>query len=50
MAGSETWYEVAPGLNADLKQHVTRKVPMRSKPELKPAAISHMHRLAKSSA
>jgi transposase len=38
------------GLNADLKQHVTRKAPMRSKPQLKQAAISHMRRLAKSPA
>jgi transposase len=38
------------GLNADLKQHVTRKAPMRSKQQLKQAAISHMRRLAKSSA
>src|SRR3954454_2309975 len=34
------------GLNADLKQNVTRKAPMRSKQ----AAISHMHRLSKSPA
>ena len=38
------------GLNADLKQHITRKAPMRSKPALKQAAISHMRRLAKSPA
>jgi transposase len=38
------------GLNADLKQHVTRKAPMRSKQQLKQAAISHMRRLAKSPA
>ena len=35
-------------MNADLKQHVTRKAPMRSKQQLKQAAISHMRRLAKS--
>jgi transposase len=38
------------GLNADLKQNVMRKAPMRSKPQLKQAAISHMRRLAKSPA
>ena len=38
------------GLNADLKQAVTRKAPLRSKPALKQAAISHMHRLSKSPA
>jgi transposase len=38
------------GLNADLKQNVTRKAPMRSKSQLKQAAISHMRRLAKSPA
>ena len=38
------------GLNADLKQNVRRKAPMRSKPQLKQAAISHMRRLAKSPA
>jgi transposase len=38
------------GLNADLKQHITRKAPMRSKQQLKQAAISHMRRLAKSPA
>jgi transposase len=38
------------GLNADLKQNVIRKAPMRSKPQLKQAAISHMPRLAKSPA
>src|SRR5262249_14795843 len=32
------------GLNADLKQNVMRKAPMRSKPPLKPATISHMRR------
>ena len=37
-------------LNADLKQHVTRKALMRSKQQLKQAAISHMRRLAKSPA
>ncbi|MBQ0819068.1 IS630 family transposase, partial [Microvirga sp. HBU67558] len=35
------------GLNADLKQAVTRKPPARSKPELKRTVISHMRRLAK---
>ena len=38
------------GLNADLKQTITRKAPMRSKPQLKQAAISHMRRLANSPA
>ena len=38
------------GLNADLKQHITRKAPLRSKQALKQAAISHMHRLSKSPA
>src|SRR3954467_8557695 len=38
------------GLNADLKQPVTRKAPLRSKQALKQAAVSHMHRLSKSSA
>jgi transposase len=38
------------GLNADLKQHVTRKAPLRSKHALKQAAISHMRRLSKSPA
>jgi hypothetical protein len=35
------------GLNADLKHAVTRKPPVRGKPELKRAVISHMRRLAK---
>jgi transposase len=35
------------GLNADLKQTVTRKAPARSKQQLKRAAISHMRRLSK---
>src|SRR5215210_6931477 len=35
------------GLNADLKQAVTRKPPARSKHELKRSVISHMRRLAK---
>jgi transposase len=35
------------GLNADLKQAVTRKPPARSKHELKCAVISHMRRLTK---
>ena len=38
------------GLNADLKQNVLRKAPMRSKQQLKQAAIRHMRRLAKSPA
>jgi len=38
------------GLNADLKQNVMRKAPMRSKQALKQATISHMRRLAKSPA
>ena len=38
------------GLNADLKQNVLRKAPMRSKQQLKQAVISHMRRLAKSPA
>ncbi len=35
------------GLNADLKQVVTRKAPARSKRQLKQAALSHMRKLAK---
>jgi transposase len=35
------------GLNADLKQTVTRKPPARSKHELKRTVISHMRRLTK---
>jgi transposase len=35
------------GVHADLKQTVTRKVPARSKPQLKRAVISHMRKLAK---
>ena len=35
------------GLNADLKQAVTRKPPARSKHELKRPVISHMRRLTK---
>ena len=35
------------GVNADLKQAVPRKAPARSKPQLKRAAISHMHSLSK---
>jgi transposase len=35
------------GLNADLKQAVTRKPPARSKHELKRTVISHMRRLTK---
>src|SRR3954469_16155349 len=38
------------GLNADLKQNVTRKAPLRSKQALKQAAVSHMRRLSKSPA
>src|SRR3569833_1107287 len=38
------------GLNADLKQNVTRRAPLRSKQALKQAAVSHMHRLSKSPA
>src|SRR5215217_2905140 len=38
------------GLNADLKQNITRKAPIRSKQQLKQAAISYMRRLAKSPA
>jgi hypothetical protein len=38
------------GVNADLKQVVTRKAPARSKPQLKQAAISHMRGLSKSPA
>ena len=35
------------GLNADLKQAVTRKAPARSKPQLRQAAINHMRKLSK---
>jgi transposase len=38
------------GLNADLKQVVTRKVPARRKQQLKRATIGHMHRLSESPA
>ena len=38
------------GLNADLKQAVTRRAPTRSHAQLKRATISHMRRLAKSPA
>lgn len=38
------------GLNADLKQAVTRKAPARSKPQLKRAVIGHMRKLSKSPA
>ncbi len=38
------------GLNADLKQVVTRKAPARSKQQLKRAAISHLRRLSRSPA
>ena len=36
------------GLNADLKQAVTRKPPARDKPQLKRAVIGHMRKLSKS--
>ena len=36
------------GLNADLKQAVTRKAPVRSQQQLKRAIVSHMRRLSKS--
>ena len=35
------------GLNADLKQAVTRTAPVRSKQQLKRATVSHMRRLSK---
>jgi transposase len=35
------------GLNADLKQVVTRQAPARSKPQLKRAAIRHLRKLSK---
>jgi transposase len=38
------------GLNADLKQAVTRKAPARSKQQLKWAIVSHMRQLSKSPA
>lgn len=38
------------GLNADLKQAVTRKAPARSRQQLKQAVINHMRHLAKSPA
>ena len=38
------------GLNADLKQAVTRKAPARDKPRLKRAVVGHMRRLSKSPA
>src|SRR5688500_17823376 len=38
------------GLNADLKQVVTCKVPARSKPQLKRAMANHMRRLSNSPA
>ena len=46
------YFQLCPdeGLNADLKQHVTRNAPLRSKQQLKQAAISHMRRLSKSPA
>jgi transposase len=36
------------GLNADLKQAVTRKAPARSKAQIKRAVIGHMRKLSKS--
>jgi transposase len=36
------------GVNADLKQAVTRKAPARSKPQLKRRLIGHMRKLSKS--
>jgi transposase len=36
------------GLNADLKQAVTRKVPARDKPQLKRAVVGHMRKLSRS--
>ncbi len=33
------------GLNADLKQAVTRKAPARGKPQLKRAVVGHMRKL-----
>ncbi len=38
------------GLNADLKQAVTRKAPARGKQQLKRAVVGHMRRLSKSPA
>jgi transposase len=38
------------GLNADLKQAVTRKAPARGKPQLKRAVVGHMRKLSKSPA
>ena len=38
------------GMNADLKQVVTRKAPARSKQELKRLTVSHMRRLSRSPA
>jgi transposase len=35
------------GLNADLKQAVTRKAPVRGKPQLKRAVIGHTRKLSK---
>jgi transposase len=35
------------GVNADLKQALTRNAPVRSKPQLKRAAIGHMRKLSK---
>ena len=38
------------GLNADLKQAVTRRAPARDRPQLKRAVVGHMRRLSKSPA
>jgi transposase len=38
------------GLNADLKESITRKAPLRRKQALKQTAISHMRRLSNSPA
>jgi transposase len=36
------------GLDADLKQAVTRKAPARDKPQLKRAVVGHMRKLSRS--
>jgi transposase len=38
------------GLNADLKQVVTRKAPARARPQLKRAVVGHMRKLSRSPA
>jgi transposase len=38
------------GLNADLKEAVTRRAPARGKPQLKRAMVGHMRKLSKSPA